>query len=304
MKKLFLKIVLFLLPGMLFLWICIALPATPKVNKSLLFAKIKKDSLLVNVPNPRIIFIGGSNLSFGLNSQLIKNALKINPINTGITASTGLIFMMENTLQFIQKGDLVVLVPEYSQFYNDFAIGNEELYRTILDVKFSDILSFNYQQFKDFVCFVPRYAMTKLNSEEYGEFPENKIYSVNSFNSYGDAYKHWDSTKEKFEPYGLEGDLDMNVIEKMENFKNKVEDKGGILFVSYPGYEMNSFNIGFGSIKTIEEEYKNKGFKLLGTPERYAMPDSLTYNTPYHLIKKGLDYRTQLLIEDLKNALK
>jgi hypothetical protein len=29
------------------------------------------------------------------------------------------------------------------------------------------------------------------------------------------------------------------------------------------------------------------------------MPDSMMFNTPYHLLKTGVDYRTQLLIEDI-----
>lgn len=34
------------------------------------------------------------------------------------------------------------------------------------------------------------------------------------------------------------------------------------------------------------------------------MPDSLMFDSPYHLLKKGVDYKTQLLIEDLKTKLK
>jgi len=32
------------------------------------------------------------------------------------------------------------------------------------------------------------------------------------------------------------------------------------------------------------------------------MPDSLLYNTPYHLNKKGIEYRTMKMIEDIKKA--
>ncbi len=304
MKKLFLKILLFLVPGILFFGILLLLPATPKVAKSLLFSKIKKDSLLQNTPSPRIIFIGGSNLSFGLNSQLIKDSLAINPINTGVNANIGLIFMMNNTIKYIKKGDIVVVIPEYSQFFNDYAIGNEELYRTILDVKMRDVIDLNYKQFKDIICFIPEYVLKKLNAEQYGEFPEDKIYGVNSFNSYGDAYKHWGETREQFEPFGLGGDFSYDVLNQLERFKNKVENKGGIFLISYPGYQTTSYNFSFDGIKKIEEQYSIKKFKILGTPERYAIPDSMMYNTPYHLIKSGVDRRTFLIIEDLKETLK
>ena len=43
-------------------------------------------------------------------------------------------------------------------------------------------------------------------------------------------------------------------------------------------------------------------FNLLSNPERYIIPDSLIFNSEYHLTKKGVDMRTFLLIEDLKKA--
>ena len=46
------------------------------------------------------------------------------------------------------------------------------------------------------------------------------------------------------------------------------------------------------------------GFELLGYPERYRMNDSLMFDTTYHLSKKGVDLRTQLLIEDIKKSIK
>jgi hypothetical protein len=42
---------------------------------------------------------------------------------------------------------------------------------------------------------------------------------------------------------------------------------------------------------------------VMGSPERYVMPETLMFDTPYHLIKKGVDLRTELMIEDIKLAL-
>ncbi|MEA2041760.1 MAG: hypothetical protein U9N85_04330 [Bacteroidota bacterium] len=40
----------------------------------------------------------------------------------------------------------------------------------------------------------------------------------------------------------------------------------------------------------------------MATPERYKIPASMIFNTPYHLLKIGVDYRTELLIEDIKKV--
>ena len=54
------------------------------------------------------------------------------------------------------------------------------------------------------------------------------------------------------------------------------------------------------AIRKVESEYRKHDFMVLGAPDRYRMHDSLMYDTSYHLNKTGVDYRTELLIEDLK----
>ncbi len=127
------KVFWFLLPCFAFVVVGLWLPTTPRVSKSFLFAGLQKDSLLQYTPSPRIIFIGGSNLSLGLNSQMVKDSLRLNPINTGLTFELGLKYMLENTLQYIQPNDIVVLIPEYSLYYSDYDDASEMLLRMVLD---------------------------------------------------------------------------------------------------------------------------------------------------------------------------
>src|SRR3989304_2450804 len=123
MMKQFLKRILhftFLL--LLIFMVGMILPATPRVSESILFVKNDKDSLLANVDSPRIIFLGASNLLLGLNSQIIHDSLRLNPIN------------------YIKSGDIVVVSSDYSEFYGELAYGREELLWTVLDVSPSSIM--------------------------------------------------------------------------------------------------------------------------------------------------------------------
>ena len=43
-------------------------------------------------------------------------------------------------------------------------------------------------------------------------------------------------------------------------------------------------------------------FGEFGTPEKYKIPDDMMFDTIYHLSKKGVDFRTNLLILDIRNA--
>jgi hypothetical protein len=53
------------------------------------------------------------------------------------------------------------------------------------------------------------------------------------------------------------------------------------------------------SIHRIEDEYIKRGFTVVGTPERFIIPDSLVFDGTVHLSKEGADYRTRRLIGDL-----
>ncbi len=303
MKKFILKVLLFGICLVLLYGIGFVMPATPRASKSLLYAKVHKDELLRNTDGPRIIFVGGSNLSFGINSNLIKDSLKLNPINTAIHASIGLQHMMDNTLQYVRKNDIIILAPEYSQFYGRYVYGGEELLRSVADVEFLDMFKLSVEQFKNISEYIIKYSYSKLKSSEYSGFKESDVYSVNSFNQYGDVDAHWNMEQRSFAPYGaINKDYNPNTIELINDFRVELNKKEANLLVTYPGYQASSFDRSINQIKRVEKELLNNNFEILGTPKRYRIPDSLMFNTPYHLLKKGVDYRTKLLIEDIKQS--
>ena len=63
----------------------------------------KKCQLLEDAPAPRIIFVGGSNLAFGLDSQRIKDSLNINVINYGLHAGIGLKYMIDDISTYAKE---------------------------------------------------------------------------------------------------------------------------------------------------------------------------------------------------------
>jgi hypothetical protein len=265
-------------------------------------AAVKKDSLLANVPSPRIIFVGGSNLSFGLNSQKIKDSLHLNPINTAIHAGIGLKYMLENTLQYTQKGDIIVLAPEYDHFYEDWNHSSNVLFRMVFDVKRMGIKLLNRKQIQNCIPYTGGYILSKVNVCEYINIDEDETYSVNSFNIFGDADAHWILKNRQFKPFGQTSFTKYNpdIMMQIKLIFNELQKKGCTPLISYPGFQESSFNNTKESITNVEKEFHANGFTVLGTPQRYMMPDSLMFDTPYHLNKTGVERRTALLIEDLK----
>jgi hypothetical protein len=307
MKKFLVKIAIFTSITIPVIIAGLLLPATI-ASKSHLYTIIQRDSLLVNTDSPRIIFIGGSNIGFGLNSQMIKDSLHINPINTGLNAGLGIKYMFDNTAQYIKEGDIVIAPLEYVHFTNDYNYCSEALLTIVTDVNKKYLRLLNFQQTFKLLPYIPKHVVSKLKSYAY-LYLFNKghnidsAYDANSCNQYGDACAHWNMENRVIKPLGRFDAFNREIIDKIKDFEKTVEQKGATFYIAYPSYLEKSFRESEDIIALIQNELEQT-FKVLGTPERYMMPDSLMFDTSYHPNKKGLDIRTVRLIDDIRNALK
>ncbi|MEQ9373405.1 hypothetical protein [Coleofasciculus sp. F4-SAH-05] len=86
----------------------------------------------------------------------------------------------------------------------------------------------------------------------------------------------------------------------MYEFEQKLLKKGAIMWVSFPGYQLSAFEKNRQQISRVETDLKKKKFVLLGTPEEFVMSNVLMFNTSYQLTKEGVNYRTRLLIDYIR----
>lgn len=301
------KTFLFIAGFVLLIVIGVLIPAPRTVRESFLFAKIDKDSLLKNTPSPRLILVGGSNTSFSINSQILKDSLNINPVNTGISGALGLLYMLDRSLDNIRPGDVVIVCPEYSQFYGDAAYGEDYLIRTIMDIAPGEMLRLRGKQLSMQLSFLPRYAFSKFKLTHYFRSEEDTlqkiVYRRVSFNEYGDVCRHWTMEKVPVEPYTkMTQRFNEQVIVALEEYRRAVEKKQAVLFITFPAFQDLSYQNQRDEIHQIEHSLKAKGFVLLGNPGRYIFPNDLIFDTPYHLTKDGVRIRTQMLVDDLRKA--
>ena len=307
-KKFLLKAFILIFSLLALLVAAVFLPNKQPVQ-NMLYTQIDKNELLKNTPSPRIIFVGGSNLGYGLDSKRIKDSLHLNPINTGIHINIGLKYMLANTLRFVKAGDIIILSSEYQQFFGNLADGEGELFSIITDVVPQTKTLLDYKQYFKLIRLAPEFAQTKLIPlllfYKYPPVSSISVYDRKAFNAYGDAYIHWKLAGENPKPYPTIADSYNNdALQALINFQKEVYQKKAKLYVTFPGYQSSSFKVSVNAIKQVEQQLKDHNFQLISTPEEYIMPDSLMFDTPYHLTKKGVDYRTGLLIKDLKTAIK
>ena len=288
--------------------IILLLPPTNATKKTGLFAHLDKNKLLKETKGVRLILVGGSNLSFGINSKCIIDSFNVNTINTGLYYGFGLKFMMSNTLQFIHPKDIVIIAAEYENYFDNFADGDISLLSLTNYVDPELVSLLDKQQIFKISKLLPQYCSSKV--EDYLGI-SNKldstegIYDRNSFNEYGDATTHWDMVPKYVKPIPLiGGGLNKDVFKSLRKFMNNVQQKGAKVYITFPCMQDSSFFNNASKIHQVESELIKEGFLLLSKPERYIFKNSMIFNTCYHLTKEGVDKRTNLLIDDLKEVIK
>lgn len=276
------------------------LPPTPHSLQSYNFASQKQDSILIHTSTPRIIFVGGSNLCFGLNSYMVKQALALNPVNTGLHGGVTPRYMFENTLRHIKKGDVIILALEYDHFYTSYDPATPTLFEVISYAWREKIELLSWSQIIQYLKFVPKFAANKFMPTLYFNPKPHLIYNPYSFNQYGDNEVHWNSEKNEYTPITLKGKWHPEVIAKVKAFENRAKDRGARVYVTFPSFDEVSFANSKVKIQRVEKALHDYNFNILGSASRYAMPKEMMFDGHYHLNKKGLDYRTKLFIEDYK----
>lgn len=292
-------------PAIILFAVFVFVPATPRSQISLIFSKLDKDALLINTLAPRLILLGGSNLSFGIDSSILKDELGIEPINTGIQATIGTMYLMDTVIDHVQPGDVLVLSAEYSQFYGRYAYGGEELLRTVMDVDRTSLKKLDLDQWKNLIPFIPKYTISKLNPTEYflKYDPVIGIYERKAFNEFGDAVIHWGYNHEDFDPYQrIDGEFNYDLIDSLLAFENQVAEKGARFYITFPGLQEKTYLIMEDQIQKVYDVLVQYDFELLGTPDRYMITELMMFNTPYHLNRIGVEHRTWLLVEDLQST--
>jgi len=184
-----------------------------------------------------------------------------------------------------------------------------ELFSLVTDVAPQTKNLLDYKQYLKLIQLIPEFAQTKLRPRfMFYKFPKDTIvgvYDRKAFNAYGDAVVHWKFPGENPKPYpAINESFNNDALQALVNFKNAVAQKKAKLYITFPGYQYSSYKVSVDAIKQVQQKLKDSGLMLISTPKEFMMPDSLMFDTPYHLTKKGVDYRTGLLIGDLKKVIK
>lgn len=282
---------------MVFLFLLLVL--VPHDKNNYLMAYNKKCCLLDSVPSPRIIFVGGSNLCFGLDSKRIEDSLRVRVINYGLHAGIGLKFMVDDVAEYVTEGDRVVFAPEYDHFYQIMYGEAETLAPLMAYSGWKKCRLLNTSQMLQVMKGLP-YV---IRMDIHGLLPEKDttVYSLEGINDYGDESRHWTLPDKPVPPdkpakgNNLDKEFGYYFIGKVE----EMERRGVRVVIIPPVIRTSSYEAMKPQILALCDFLAEEEHPFLVPPEHHVLPDSCAYDTPYHMNKSGVDRFTSLVISEL-----
>ena len=278
----------------------------PKDKNAYLNEYNHKIVLLETMPQPRIIFLGGSNIAFGIDSRTISDSLHYHAINMGLHGGIGMRYPVEDCLQYIQRGDVVVMQLEYGNFFNG-GNGNHETFAAfMMATGWRNATRLNAAQWGNVLAGIPREAVR--NALRVMRYPmrhtmdsrasETKFeYVKDGFNGFGDEVSHLDYPGEPCVPSNQAEtrEVDREVVAWLQKWIEKYEQAGAIVLMVPPVNVESNLKATYND--NIARALEDIGHPYLVTPESMALNDSCYFNTGYHMNRDGVKQNTRHLID-------
>lgn len=294
---------------------------TPEVND---FAKasLVKHQRLEQAPGRRLVLVGGSNLAFGIDSEVIEAATGCQVVNMGMNGYLGVRLMLEEIKSSVRRGDIVVLAFEYDNFHKSVN-GTAVDQLVVAKANPSILASLGWHQRLEVLLAVPYVAQQKvlrllgdakdfMMVQYFGSVPDQTdpsnvdmdvIESVAGVTNKGDLVSHlgvaW--------LYNREDGVDMTnvprdaeVIPLMREFASTMAKNGVDVIVSYTPairyyYERHSV-----AIDSLHEAIVSAApLQAPSSPAEFVYNEPYFFDTVYHLNREGRDVRSRRLASDL-----
>jgi hypothetical protein len=215
--------------------------------------------------------------------------------------------MLDSTRPYVKKGDIVVLVPEYEEFFGERHYGEAPLLNVLHLTREGWRHIDSFQQYR----VIWRYALTEMKDTIHALYKRSsssgKIYSRESFNRFGDVVAHLKEKPRTIESYGVPLEHEKfndRVLVDMNIFREYSEGNGAAVLILFPSIAESAFRMNHARIREVYDRirtYGGLGATLVSTPEDYVFPDNCFFDTAYHLTGTCRETRTDKVIMALRD---
>jgi len=281
-------------------------------------ATLDKHARLQEQRGPKVVFVGGSNLAFGLDSMAVEQALGVPVVNMGMNAWLGLRFMLNEVRGALRPGDTVVVALEYEAWFLPAPFdgvegaGPDQL--MLLKVRPA---SAAYLGSPGQVARVARAvpyaaqqkslrlleaALDRLQGQSRRLSLIEQVETRGGFNRHGDLVSHlgvrW--------PHALEPGVDLSrrrpnphALALLREFHREMAAQGVTVVVVPPPAPDSWYRQHRSSIDGLFAGFRDDGPPAVPDPGRYAFPIGHFFDNFNHLDAQGRALRTEQVIRDI-----
>ncbi len=302
-------IVILLIP---FILMAIMAKSIPNQYSNTFLAGLEpKYERLYGTDNPKVIVVGGSNVAFGMDSELMERQLGRPCINFGLYADLGTKAMLDLSEDAIGKGDIVIICPETDAQTYSLHFDARNMWQAA-ESRPSMITRLPSDDVMKVIAAFPDYYKAKKEFHKTGTTPDPKgVYRADSFNELGDIvyerkYNSMLSFVDENKLVNLSPDLITDEFaDYLNDYAKKAQRKGAKVYFSFP--PINSAALVEGTTEeSIFEFYKTLthklDFEVISNIHDYILDKEYFFDTNYHLNDTGAEYRTSLLSSDILRA--
>lgn len=296
MKKFLLRLGLFALicAGLMSLMAVYAFLEAPN-RKAYIYAHRMKMDMLDTVPAPRVVLVAGSSVAFGFNGETLGRELAMNVVNAGTSSGIGLRFILDDIAPRLKSGDIVVLAPELELYESGYYGSNEALTSAVIYSGISSAGHLNLRQMLVFFAGLPSHL--KLNHTE-----PSARYNSSNFNAIGDEVHHLSQPSVNDLPRSVpfKGEIDRGVLADLKCKIAEMRSRGCNVVIVWPTCIESFYQASRTGIDKLAVAFEEFGLAPSAPADYFVEPDSMVFDTPYHLNAAGVEENTRRLISLLR----
>lgn len=293
MKLFLIKISLFI--GIIVAILVLSLYFSKDNESHYLYAHHNKMVMLDTIPGPRIILVGGSNVAFGFDSEMIEDSLKTKVINTGLHASIGLRLMMDEVLKRADDNDTIVVLPELEQFYTHYNGKDTRVTDAVLYSTESTLNALNLEQWYNFIGGIPKHVEENLRFKTGREY----VYAATNFNSHGDEIAHWKEKRSTLpnKSYTINQSINRTAVSDFADKIKSFEARGGTVILLWPSTITKNLEDNKKALEEISVCLGRNGIMFNDGASYFAHPDSMAFDTYYHMSYPAVEENSERFID-------
>ena len=287
-------------------------------------ATLKKHARLSTLGAGKLVFVGGSNLAYGMDSALVEQRIERPVVNMGMNGYFGVRYMFEEIKPSLVATDVVVVAFEYDNYYKS-ADGTGSDLLAISKTNPRAISYLSWSQRWSVAEALPHVAQQKVlrhlrgvatsanrafggQSEDAGTLAlVLKVESVSGYNQRGDLVSHlgveWPVERED----GLNASklpVDEGVLSNIRDFAAWANARGVKVIVSYTSVIDYYYAKHRAALESLHERVRAiPGVTVPSPPSAYVFPEARFFDTVYHLNREGRQERSERVIRDIINGL-